>query len=84
MKENVQDYYGKVLQSSDDLQTNACCTDIALPQHLKEAMAAIHDDVASRYYGCGLVYPQLVDNTRILDLGSGSGRDAFLLSYLVG
>ena len=84
MKENVQDYYGKVLQSSDDLQTNACCTNIALPQHLKEAMAAIHDDVASRYYGCGLVYPQLVDNTRILDLGSGSGRDAFLLSYLVG
>lgn len=84
MKENVQDYYGKVLQSSDDLQTNACCTDIALPQHLKEAMAAIHDEVASRYYGCGLVYPQLVENTRILDLGSGSGRDAFLLSYLVG
>ncbi len=84
MKENVQEYYGKVLQSSDDLQTNACCTDTAMPDYLKKAMAAIHDEVAMRYYGCGLVYPALIEGTRILDLGSGAGRDVFLLSKLVG
>lgn len=84
MKEQVQDYYGKVLQHSDDLQTNACCTDTAIPSYLKKAMSAIHDEVSARYYGCGLVTPDLLDGMCILDLGSGSGRDAYLLSQFVG
>ncbi|MEM1302724.1 MAG: methyltransferase type 11, partial [Pseudomonadota bacterium] len=33
--EVVQDYYGKVLQSSADLQTNACCTPAEMPEWLK-------------------------------------------------
>ena len=37
-----------------------------------------------RYYGCGLVVPERLENCRILDLGSGSGRDCYLLSQLVG
>ena len=84
MENQVKEYYGKVLQNSDDLQTNACCTDINLPKYLKSAMADIHDEVASRYYGCGLVYPQLLEGARILDLGSGSGRDCYILSKFVG
>ncbi len=84
MKESVQEYYGKILQHSDDLQTNACCTDADMPTYLKKAMANIHDEVASRYYGCGLVSPQLLKGMRILDLGSGSGRDCYLLAQLVG
>jgi len=84
MKESVQEYYGKVLQHSDDLQTNACCTDADMPGFLKQAMSNIHDEVASRYYGCGLVSPQLLEGKRILDLGSGSGRDCYLLAQLVG
>ncbi|HHH39098.1 MAG TPA: methyltransferase domain-containing protein [Sedimenticola sp.] len=84
MKEAVQEYYGKTLQHSADLQTNACCTDGELPGYLKQAMANIHDEVAGRYYGCGLVSPQLLEGMRILDLGSGSGRDCYLLAQLVG
>ena len=38
----------------------------------------------SRYYGCGLVFPEAVEGCRVLDLGSGSGRDCFVLSKLVG
>ena len=40
----------------------------------------------SRYYGCGLVAlaPQMLEGMRILDLGSGSGRDCYVLSQLVG
>jgi len=38
MKESVKEYYGKVLNGSSDLQTNACCTDTGLPDHLKQAM----------------------------------------------
>ncbi|MFZ9560119.1 MAG: methyltransferase domain-containing protein, partial [Vulcanococcus sp.] len=35
-------------------------------------------------YGCGLVCPPLLEGCRVLDLGSGSGRDVYLLSQLVG
>ena len=84
MFEEVKDYYGKVLQSSGDLKTNACCTDTDMPGHLKQAMSKIHTEVASRYYGCGLVRPQQLEGMRILDLGSGSGRDCYILSHLVG
>jgi ubiquinone/menaquinone biosynthesis C-methylase UbiE len=84
MKQVVQEYYGKTLQHSGDLQTNACCTDGDLPSYLKQALSNIHDEVAARYYGCGLVSPQLLEGMRILDLGSGSGRDCYLLAQLVG
>ena len=85
MKESVKEYYGKILQHSNDLQTNACCTaDGTTPDVLKRAMANIHDEVAARYYGCGLVRPEVLQEMRILDLGSGSGRDCHLLAQLVG
>ncbi len=80
----VQDYYGKVLQTSDDLKTDACCTDEGLPEYLKPILSKVHDEVLMRYYGCGLVLPEELDGIRILDLGSGAGRDVYALSALVG
>lgn len=84
MLENVKQYYGKVLQSSADLKTDACCTPAGLPQWVKAVLTDIHEEVQSRYYGCGLVMPQLLEGCRILDLGSGSGRDCYMLAKLVG
>ncbi len=84
MHEQVQEYYGKVLEGSDDLQTNTCCTDTQMPGYLKKALSNIHDEVLARYYGCGLVSPQELKGCRILDLGSGSGRDCYVLSQFVG
>lgn len=80
----VQDYYGKVLQTSDDLKTDACCTDEGLPSYLKPILSKVHDEVLMRYYGCGLVLPEQLEGVRILDLGSGAGRDVYALSALVG
>ncbi len=80
----VKDYYGKVLQSSDDLKTDACCTDEGLPSYLKPILSKVHDEVLTRYYGCGLVLPELLEGARVLDLGSGAGRDVYALSALVG
>ena len=84
MQELVQAYYGQELQSSADLKTSACCDADAVPAWLKPLLARVHPEVSSRYYGCGLVCPPLLEGCRILDLGSGSGRDAYLLAQLVG
>mgnify|MGYP006393771371 CR=1 FL=1 len=82
--ESVQDYYGRILNQSSDLQTNACCTGADIPAHLKTIMGRIHDEVITRYYGCGLIMPPQLEGARILDLGCGAGRDVYVLSALVG
>lgn len=38
----------------------------------------------SRFFGCGLPFPAKLEGCRVLDLGSGSGRDCFAFSKLVG
>ena len=45
---------------------------------------AIHYVIFYRYYGCGLVVPEHLEGTHILDLGSGAGYDCYVLSKLVG
>ncbi len=80
----VQDYYGKQLTGSADLKTDACCDASAAPHWLRPLLANIHPEVLSRYYGCGLVCPPLLAGCRILDLGSGSGRDVYALAQLAG
>ena len=80
----VRDYYGKTLKSSADLKTDACCAPSALPKRLRQALSKVHEEVTSRYYGCGLTIPTDLAGLSVLDLGSGSGRDCYLLSQLVG
>lgn len=82
---DVQNYYGNVLRTSADLQTNACVTPAKLvPKYIRERLQNVHEAVTSRYYGCGLVVPERLESCWILDLGSGSGRDCYVLSQLVG
>uniref|UniRef100_A0A6I8RMB6 Arsenite methyltransferase n=1 Tax=Xenopus tropicalis TaxID=8364 RepID=A0A6I8RMB6_XENTR len=81
----VWEYYGKFLKNSKDLKTNACVAPSRqLPKHIRDALKDVHEDVSSRYYGCGLVVPECLETCSILDLGSGSGRDCYMLSKLVG
>lgn len=84
MHDIVQDYYGRHLQSSADLKTSACCDIGQVPDWLRPLLARIHPEVLSRYYGCGLVCPSVLDGCRVLDLGCGSGRDVYALAQLVG
>ena len=82
--QNSRRYYGEVLSGSADLRTDACCTTTPPPPAIRTALARVHEEVRNRYYGCGLVVPDAIEGAHILDLGSGSGQDAFLLAQLVG
>lgn len=82
--ENARDYYGRVLSASEDLKTEACVTTEPPPALIREALANIHAEVSARYFGCGLVAPQALEGARILDLGCGTGRDAYVLAQLAG
>ena len=82
--EVVKEYYGKVLKGSEDLKTSACCDGGGVPGYLEAAIANVHEEVRSKYYGCGIVIPAALESCRVLDLGSGSGRDVYLISQLVG
>jgi SAM-dependent methyltransferase len=81
---DVQNYYGKELSRSEDLKTNACCTLVAPPPHIMKALRNVHDEVQAKYYGCGLTIPDKLEGMRVLDLGSGSGRDCYIAAQLVG
>src|SRR5262245_44290631 len=75
--EVVNEYYGKVLQASQDLKTSACCEGGGMPAHLEPLLANVHEEVRAKYYGCGVVVPAALQGCRVLDLGSGSGRDVY-------
>jgi len=84
ISESVREYYGQVLQSSNDLKTSACCSIDAMPPYLKTSLAQIHPEVLERFYGCGSPLPPALEGMTVLDLGCGTGRDCYLLSKLVG
>jgi len=82
--ENVRDYYGKILQSKNDLKTSACCSIDSLPKYQQEILDKIDDEIKDKFYGCGSPIPLELKDRVVLDLGCGTGRDVFLVSGLVG
>ena len=84
VKETVQQYYGEVLQGTTDLKTNACCTIDALSDHIRDLLPLIHEEITSKYYGCGSPIPCAIGGLHVLDVGCGTGRDCYLMSKLVG
>ncbi len=80
----VQDYYGKVLSSSKDLKTSACCSTDSLPIESRAVFKELHPEVVDRFYGCGSPFPPALKGRTVLDLGCGTGRDVYILSKLVG
>ena len=82
--DSVRDYYGRVLKTNRDLKTGACCTGDAFAPPIREILRQIHPDVIDKFFGCGSPIPPQLTGRTVLDLGSGSGRDCFILSKLVG
>ncbi len=82
--DHVREYYGQTLQATADLKTSACCSDEAVPEHHKPILALLPDEVMSKFYGCGSPIPPALDGATVLDLGCGTGRDAFVAAALAG
>ena len=82
--ENVQEYYGKVLATSKDLKTSACSASGRPHPRIIDIMRKVPAEVMDKFYGCGAPLPLGVEGLKVLDLGSGSGRDAYVCAALVG
>lgn len=82
--ESVQNYYGRVLSTSSDLKTSACCTIEKPPKIVRDILKKIPSEITDKYYGCGTPLPFGISGLNVLDLGSGSGRDCYLAAALTG
>ena len=82
--ENVKEYYGKTLQSNEDLQSGACCSTEKPPVEVRNVLPLIADEIVAKFYGCGSPLPPLLEGMTVLDLGCGTGRDVYIISKLVG
>ncbi len=82
--EDVKEYYGKQLQSNDDLKSSACCCNEKPPAMIRDILPLIADEIKDRFYGCGSPLPPLLEGMTVLDLGCGTGRDVYIASKLVG
>jgi len=80
----LREYYGRHLKGQSDLSQKACCTD-ETQKRFKDILELIPAEVKAKHYGCGCPVPEDdLSGLRVLDLGSGAGVDAFILSRLVG
>ncbi len=60
------------------------CSIEMFPLHQRRALSRIQDEVLDKFFGCGSPIPPAIDGCIVLNLGCGTGRDAYLASQLVG
>jgi len=83
--DRLKAYYGKILESSKDLKTSACCcSEECVPIEVKSILKEIDDEIVDRFYGCGSPIPPVLKGCTVLDLGCGTGRDVYVASKLAG
>ena len=54
------------------------------PRRLARILEDLPAEVVERFSGCGSPIPEAIGGRRLLDLGCGTGRDAFLCANLAG
>ncbi len=84
IREDIKEYYGKILKNKEELKTSACCSSDGFPLHIRNILSNIEREVLDKFYGCGSPIPDVLDGRVVLDLGCGTGRDVYIISKLVG
>lgn len=86
LRKQVSDYYSKITTDKQgQMQTNICsCAVDNMPKNIRELRRDLPVEIKERFYGCGSPIPHAVEGLTILDLGSGTGLDCYILSKLVG
>ncbi len=64
--ESVQKYYGKVLSSTKDLKTSACCPSSAPHPLMTAALKKVPKEIKDKYYGCGCPLPLGIEGLSVL------------------
>jgi arsenite methyltransferase len=83
--DSVAEYYGKVLSTQKDLKTSACTASSRPSARLRALIDKVPSEITDKFYGCGTPLPSGgIEGLTVLDLGSGSGRDCYVSSQLVG
>ncbi len=83
-RDGVQQYYGKVLKTRNDLKTGACCSAESFPEYVGQIIKDVHPEIIDKFYGCGSPIPPAIEGATVLDLGCGTGRDVYVVSRLAG
>ncbi len=83
-REQVKKYYGETVLSTRDLKTKACCVGGTMPKHVRAILSEIEDEITQKFYGCGSPIPLSLEGKTVLDLGCGTGRDAYMVAKMVG
>lgn len=83
-RDMVKDYYGKTISARTDLKTSACCDLSSTPLYIRKINSLLAPEIIDKFYGCGSPIPLELKGRKILDLGCGTGRDSYILSYLAG
>ena len=76
-KDAIQERYGSAAQEKE----SCLCTPVGFDPVLLEV---IPHEVIERDYGCGDPTKYVQKNDIVLDLGSGSGKNAFICAQIVG
>ena len=70
----MQKYYGQEIKETKDLKTQACVTGCGvMSEEVKSALKNVHDEIITKYYGCGSPFPDYLEGCTVLDLGCGTG-----------
>ena len=55
--EEIKNYYGRLLKTTKDLKTSACCIMESSPAHILNILREIEPEILERFYGCGSPIP---------------------------
>ncbi|MEQ9363364.1 MAG: methyltransferase domain-containing protein [Leptospirales bacterium] len=86
LRGELQKFYGRAIEKTTDLETNACCDVNTMQQH-REVVRLIPPRATEKYLGCGSPLPDdlpTLGGLTAVDLGSGSGVDSMILRAYLG